>query len=73
LSKNVAANHSGGATSAPFPSDPGENTIVHASALQSAGREVCTDYHVLGTVPALNAGRADISANNPWLSRWVGL
>jgi hypothetical protein len=35
--------------------DPGENTIVRASAPVSPGRGVCRDYRILGTCPA--AGR----------------
>jgi hypothetical protein len=42
--------------------DPGENTIVRASAPQSAGRQVCNDLRVVGTCPAAVAGAADITA-----------
>ena len=44
------------------PSDPGENTIVRASAPVSQGRETCSDFRVLGTCPAPVAGSADITA-----------
>ncbi len=42
--------------------DPGENTIVRASAPQSAGRQVCNNVRIVGTCPAAVAGVADITA-----------
>ena len=44
------------------PSDPGENTIVRASAPVSQGRETCSDFRVLGTCPAPVLGSSDITA-----------
>ena len=44
------------------PNNPGQNTIVRASAPQSAGREVCNDFRVLGACPAPADGSADITA-----------
>jgi hypothetical protein len=43
------------------PTDPGEATIIRASAPQSAGREVCRDVRILGTCPAPVGGSADIT------------
>lgn len=43
------------------PDSPGENTIVRASAPQSAGRSVCNDLRVLGICPAPVGGSADIT------------
>ena len=43
------------------PTDPGEATIIRASAPQSAGREVCKDVRVLGACPAPMAGVSDIT------------
>ena len=43
------------------PSDPGENTIVRASAPQSAGRSVCNDLRVIGTCPAPVQGSSIIT------------
>jgi hypothetical protein len=42
--------------------DPGESTIVRASAPASPGREVCRNYRILGTCPAAAAGSADITS-----------
>ncbi len=42
--------------------DPGENTIVRASAPVSPGREVCRNYRILGTCPAAVQNSADITA-----------
>lgn len=33
------------------PTDPGTNTIVRASAPQSAGRSVCNDLRIIGFCP----------------------
>jgi len=44
------------------PVNPGENTVVRASAPQSAGREVCNDFRILGACPAPADGSADITA-----------
>lgn len=44
------------------PADPGDNTIVRASAPLSQGRESCRDFRVLGTCPAPLQGAADITA-----------
>ena len=44
------------------PGDPGDHTIVRASAPQSAGREVCNDFRVLGACPVPTAGSADITS-----------
>jgi len=44
------------------PGNPGQNTIIRASAPQSAGRSVCRDVRILGTCPAPAAGSADITA-----------
>ena len=44
------------------PGDPGDNTVVRASAPQSQGRSVCNDLRILGTVPAPVEGKADITA-----------
>ena len=43
------------------PGNPGENTIVRASAPVSQGRESCNDFRILGTCPAPAAGSADIT------------
>ena len=43
------------------PGNPGENTIVRASAPISQGRETCKDFRVLGMCPAAVAGSADIT------------
>ena len=43
------------------PTDPGENTIVRASAPVSQGRETCSDFRILGTCPAPALGAADIT------------
>ena len=42
--------------------DPGENTIVRGAAPLSQGREICSDFRVLGTCPTPVAGSADITA-----------
>ena len=44
------------------PANPGENTIIRASAPVSQGRETCDDYRVLGTCPVPAAGSADITS-----------
>ena len=44
------------------PTDPGENTIVRASAPLSAGREKCGNYRILGTCPAPAQGSANITS-----------
>jgi hypothetical protein len=43
------------------PADPGENTIVRASAPLSAGREKCDSYRIIGTCPAPVQDSADIT------------
>ena len=43
------------------PTDPGENTIVRASAPLSQGRENCRDYRIIGACPAVVAGSANIT------------
>jgi len=43
------------------PTDPGENTIVRGSAPVSQGREICRDFRVLGTCPAVVGGSANIT------------
>jgi hypothetical protein len=61
---NLVITHTGGviALKLTCPSDPGENTIVRASAPVSQGRETCSDYRVLGTCPAPVLGSSDITA-----------
>ena len=44
------------------PTNPGENTIIRASAPVSQGRETCDDFRILGTCPAPAAGSADITS-----------
>jgi hypothetical protein len=44
------------------PANPGENTIIRASAPVSQGRETCDDFRLLGTCPAPAAGSADITS-----------
>ena len=44
------------------PSDPGESTIVRASAPLSQGRSVCNDYRIIGTAPTPAAGSSDITS-----------
>jgi hypothetical protein len=44
------------------PTNPGENTIIRASAPVSQGRETCDNFRVLGTCPAPAAGSADITS-----------
>ena len=43
------------------PNDPGQNTIVRASAPVSQGREACRDFRVLGMCPAPAQGSANIT------------
>ena len=43
------------------PTDPGQNTIVRASAPISAGRETCGSVRVLGMCPAPAQGSANIT------------
>jgi hypothetical protein len=43
------------------PANPGENTIIRASAPVSQGRETCDDFRILGTCPVPAAGSADIT------------
>ena len=43
------------------PTDPGETTIVRASAPLSQGRENCRDFRVLGICPAAVQGSANIT------------
>jgi hypothetical protein len=44
------------------PANPGENTIIRASALVSQGRETCDNFRVLGTCPVPATGSADITS-----------
>jgi hypothetical protein len=44
------------------PTSPGENTIVRGSAPLSQGREVCSDFRILGTCPAAVLGSTDITS-----------
>ena len=44
------------------PTNPGQNTIIRASAPVSQGRETCDDFRILGTCPAPAAGSADITS-----------
>jgi hypothetical protein len=44
------------------PGNPGENTIIRASAPVSQGRGTCADFRILGTCPAPAAGSADITS-----------
>ena len=44
------------------PSTPANNTMVRASAPQSAGRSVCKDLRFIGILPAPQAGACDITA-----------
>ena len=41
--------------------DPGENTIVRAADPQSAGRQVCNDFRILGVCPAPVLGASDMT------------
>ena len=43
------------------PTDPGENTIVRASAPLSQGRENSRDYRIIGACPPAVAGSANIT------------
>jgi hypothetical protein len=44
------------------PANPGENTIIRASAPVSQGRETCDDFRILGACPVPAAGSADITS-----------
>ena len=44
------------------PTDPGDSTIVRASAPVSQGREVLSDFRILGTCPASAQGSSDITS-----------
>jgi hypothetical protein len=44
------------------PADPGDNTLVRASAPMSQGREVCRNYRILGMCPAPAQGVSDITS-----------
>jgi hypothetical protein len=44
------------------PTDPGNNTIVRASAPVRQGAGTCNDYRIVGTVPAPALGSSDITA-----------
>ena len=44
------------------PADPGQNTVVRASAPISQGRETCKDFRILGTCPTPAGGSADITS-----------
>lgn len=44
------------------PTDPGEGTVVRGAAPISQGREVCSDFRVLGICPAAAQGSADITS-----------
>ena len=44
------------------PSDPGDATVIRASAPVSQGRTSCSEFRVLGVCPAPVAGMADITA-----------
>jgi hypothetical protein len=44
------------------PTNPGQNTIIRASAPISQGRENCSDFRIIGTCPVPAAGVADITS-----------
>jgi hypothetical protein len=44
------------------PANPGENTIIRASAPVSQGRETCSDFRILGACPVPAARSADITS-----------
>jgi hypothetical protein len=44
------------------PTNPGQNTIIRASAPLSQGRESCSDFRIIGTCPVPAAGVADITS-----------
>jgi hypothetical protein len=62
--QNLVITNTGGAIALKLgcPTNPGENTIIRASAPVSQGRETCDDFRVLGTCPAPAAGSADITS-----------
>ena len=62
--QNLAITNTGGVVALKLtcPSDPGENTIVRASAPISQGRQTCSDFRILGTCPVPAAGSADITS-----------
>ena len=62
--QNLVITNTGGviALKLTCPTNPGQNTIVRASAPVSQGRETCDDFRILGTCPAPAAGSADITS-----------
>ena len=62
--QNLVITNAGGviAIKLTCPADPGENTIVRAAAPQSAGRQVCNDFRILGVCPAPVLGSSDVTA-----------
>jgi len=44
------------------PTNPGESTIIRASAPVNQGRETCDDFRVLGPCPVPADGSADITS-----------
>jgi hypothetical protein len=62
--QNLVITNTGGAIALKLscPTNPGENTIIRASAPVSQGRETCDDFRILGTCPVPAAGSADITS-----------
>ena len=44
------------------PSDPGDHTLLRASAPLSAGRKTCTGFRIIGVCPPAAQGSVDITA-----------
>ena len=61
--QNLVITNTGGAIALKLtcPNDPGESTIVRASAAVSQGRETCRDFRVLGLCPAPTQGSSNIT------------
>ena len=62
--QNLVITNTGGAVALKLtcPTSPGQNTIVRASAPLSAGRQICSDYRVLGMCPTPAQGSSDITS-----------
>jgi hypothetical protein len=61
--QNLVITNAGGVVTIKLtcPTDPGTNTVVRASAPQSAGRGTCRNFRILGVCPAPVAGASDIT------------
>jgi hypothetical protein len=62
--QNLVITNTGGAIALNLgcPTNPGENTIIRASAPVSQGRETCDDFRIIGTCPVPVGGSADITS-----------